>query len=255
VWVGVNNLEAGRHVADTVLSALRRAGRPPEESRIGVVIDEVRLTSQSQRWLAIRDTMRTAGIHDEGPHPRLMFGAARIGAGSADDMDPNYWGLAERIDSILAERPDVLLCGSSSVARTAHAAARERCPRSASPVIVSLDGAIEDRMLGWERPVAFLRYRPRELVDKVFEILGNWSAYKERGQQITLDVSMHGTSVLEQAIAALPAASESFQVGQLMESSGQPRSVCRRRSPLSGSARATRRRRGLARVHDRGAPI
>ena len=219
VWVGSKDELLAEKAARLLIEEFRRRfgpkGAPIE--RIAVMIDDARLTPQDRRLFAARKAIEEGLQQKYGDKSVRMsdelIGKGRIGTGAIDSSDRNHWGIVDRIDSLLHQRPYGVICGSSQIAELTYVLAKRRADAGVNgsdhpgsnfvPVIISLDAAGENRDV---IRIGYADYRPSDLVRETFRQIREWQGpHGQPGKEVTVGRGLiYKIDEVERAVAALP---------------------------------------------------
>lgn len=229
-WIGPDDDKLAERAADTIITKMTRhfgAEDTPIE-RIAILVDDVRFTTQDRRTDAARRTIERAlrvkkGLAAETEDPAILAQArmdsALIKHGNVDNgvssspANPEYWGIEQRIRTLLDAFPYAVIAGSSQIAQQTYAIAADwaaedqrdvRDPRARHfvPAIVSLDSAGMSRR---DLPLSYADYQPQVLVRRVFTELRNWQAKgPPAADEILLDgIHVNQPERIDQALARI----------------------------------------------------
>lgn len=233
IWIGPRDEEMAAEAARVLIEELtRRFGKEfAPIDRIAVLTDDVKLTPQDRRQHAATsvierelENLNKPLVEGESRISSRLIKHGKIGYGSSDPNNPNYWGLEDRIKSMLYERPFGVICGSSQIARLVYHYAKKRADEDRTnnissdkahfiPVIISMDAAISKESETYKLQISHLNYSADELTRKIFDQIRGWDKLVEQWQgtgswpkkEVLLGrVFINDIDELQNAVASLP---------------------------------------------------
>ncbi len=220
VFIGPNDEWLGSQAATFLIERLEvRFGAEAPVHRIGIIVDDVRLTPQVRRLrAAVLEIERRIGKNID----ERLVQTGQIGAGEPDPNHRNYWDVGTRITRLLGQRPYGVLCGSSQLAALTSICAQslvnpsqapgtgDHTPLTHSlseslyfvPPIIAMDSAASARP---ELKLGIVPYAPRALVRAIFNAIRDWEIYTAAGYfRLEHKEAISGQLEVDQAIMRLP---------------------------------------------------
>lgn len=220
VFIGPDDTWLGSQGAEFLIERLKvRYGEEAPIEKIGIIVDDLRLTPQARRLDAARRAIET---HINGPMNEQLVQAGKIGSGEPDPNHRNYWNVATRITRLLGQRPYGVLCGSSQLAALTSICAQALVAPGQSPIagyqvpvvhgmddsiyfvppIIAMDSAAFARP---ELRLGIMPYEPRALVRAIFNAIRDWEIYLSKGyHRLEHNGEISGQPEVDQAIMRLP---------------------------------------------------
>ncbi len=220
VFIGPNDTWIGTEAAKFLIERLEvRFGVEAPVRRIGIIVDDVRLTPQARRLAAARSVIEK---HTNATMDEQLVQAGKIGSGTPDPNHRNYWNVATRITRLLGQRPYGVLCGSSQLAALTSICAQALVAPGQTPIvgdqvpiapgrsdsiyfvppIIAMDSAAFARP---ELKLGMAPYEPRALVRAIFNAIRDWEIYAAKGyHRLEHSGEISGQLEIDQAIMRLP---------------------------------------------------
>ncbi len=158
LFIGNEDRAMGKAAAECMLDAFGHEGI--SQPRVGVMADDLRLTTAAQRLAGIKEGLGTLYDGD-------LMEECRFDRGNPRPGDYNCWGVNDAADKILAKRPHGIITVTSSQAQVVVETLEARNWSRPWPAICALDGERVNRL----DDVSYATYTAKELATKALECL------------------------------------------------------------------------------------